>query len=294
MKQEMPVVKDEKKRFNMPTRDQITGWFGKKDVDMVPYWGIVAATCLYFVGMAFIAYNPSDSTIQEYQYLMTVMSGFVMLGFLYLAIAGFESMRRREMSDTVKIVVAVAISYVAMQTNNWTVIAIAYGFGFSLAHSACRSGDLDFTPMVAFNGAFVGLTAASFPNSNAYVFPVLMVVLFQIIELLRNKNYDSVIMAIPGLLVAIIGLALTTDPVLWVGLGALVSGVIVPTAIRNLYNKLENTDRKKSLGTMLKQCASPCKGWENQFKDVRISFDAALNTLAGSSVVIIVILMYFA
>lgn len=269
----------------LPSIDTSAAWLGKLDAVMVPFWGVVVAWLTYIVGTGFYNYGPTS--VPELTYQTNLFASLSSVAFVIVAVAFFESLRRNELSDTLKVVVAIAVNYLAMRFNGtWLLMALAYGFGFSLSHSASRHGKLDWTPLVAYNAAFIGLTTSFFNFAGtAVIFPVLVGMVVQAIEIFRARDYQAVRLAVPGLVVAGAGVVLSVNPVGWILVGAALSFIVVPTLVKLYHSKTGKH------GVWLKTSAQPCNGWDNGFKNLRVNFESAMLTLVASCVFAIAVLM---
>lgn len=151
---------------------------------------------------------------------------------------------------------------------------------------ACRHGELDFTPMVGYGVAYIGLASYHFGvDANTIALPVVLIAIYQAVELVRNRNYRSIVLALPGLAIAAFGILATFSPTYWVVAGIMVSFIVTPSLIKVLHLK------KKMGGKWLKQCGEPLSDWTNDLRHVRTSVDSALFTAVVSIVTIALMLV---
>lgn len=270
----------------LPARDKVATRLNKIDTILTPFYAVLMAWATYVIGTSFYRYGPTD--VVSLEYFTNLYAGLSLVAFAIVLVALFESVRRNEIGDMAKVIVAIAVNYAAMRFNGtWLLMVLAYGFGFSLAHSASRHGKLDWTPLVAYNAAFIGIATQIFGfTAVSVVWPVLMSVVFQAVEVFRNEDYRSVRLAVPGMVVAIAGLVLTMNPVAWILLGALVSFVIAPTAFKlyeSKHDKLQDT---------VKSCGTPCADFDNGMKNLRTNAEAAMLTLVSSCLFVILMVMF--
>lgn len=293
VQQEMPAVRESfdfsKWVSNLvnklPARNTVVARFNSLDLTLTPFYAVLMAWATYAVGINFLGYGPNS--IESLNYFINLYSGLSLISFAIVAVALFESVRRNEIGDMAKVAAAIVINYMVMRYNGtWLLMVLAYGFGFALAHSASRHGKLDWTPLVAFNGAFIGLATQFFGFAAAsIVWPVMVGVVFQAVEIFRTQDYRSVRLAVPGMIVSVLGLALTTNPIAWMLIGALVSFVIAPTMFKLYENK------HALLGETVLGCATPCTDFDNGMKNLRTNAEAAMLTLVSSSLFVIIMVM---
>lgn len=269
----------------LPARYKVVARFNSFDTMMTPFYGVLMAWATYAIGTSFYRYGPTDMV--SLNYFTNLYAGLSLLSFAIVIVALFESVRRNEIGDMAKVIAAIAINYVVMRYNGtWLMMVLAYGFGFSLSHSASRSGKLDWTPLVAYNAAFIGIATQIFGFAAAAIWPVMVGFVFQAVEVFRNQDYRSVRLAVPGMVIAVLGLVLTMNPVAWILLGALVSFVIAPTAFKlyeSKHDKLQDT---------VKSCATPCADFDNGMKNLRTNAEAAMLTLTSSGLFVILMIMF--
>lgn len=292
-KQEMPVVRESFNLINwvvaqvnkLPAIEKLATRLNKLDITLTPFYAVLMAYATYALGVNFYRFGPD--TVESLEYFVNLYAGLSLVSFAIVAVAFFESVRRNEISDTVKVIAAIAVNYVAMRYNGtWLIMVLAYGFGFALAHSASRHGKLDWTPLVAYNASFIGMATQIFGFAAASVFwPVLMGVIFQALEIFRNRDYRSVRLAVPGMAIAILGLVLTTNPVAWILTGAAISFIVAPTMFK-LYEQ-----KHELLGDTVKVCGTPCSDFDNGLKNLKTNAEAAMLTLVSSSLFVIVMVM---
>lgn len=294
-RQEMPAVREsfDLRKWvaaqidKLPALEKVSDRLNKLDKTLTPFYAVLMAWATYAIGVNFYRFGPDS--IESLEYFINLYAGLSFVAFAIVAVAFFESVRRNEISDTIKVVVAIAVNYAAMRFNGtWLIVVLAYGFGFALAHSASRHGKLDWTPVVAFNGAFIGLATQFFGFTAAsIVWPVLMSMVFQAVEVFRNRDYRSVRLAVPGMVIAILGLVLTMNPVMWILVGATVSFIVAPTLFK-LYEK-----KHELLSDTVKICGTPCSDFDNGMKNLKTNAEAAMLTLVSSSMFVIIAIMVF-
>jgi len=253
---------------------------------LTPLYGSVMAYLLYTLGMSFYsAYPTTDAGIF---YLTQIYTGFSLIAVVFLGLSFFESLRRNELGDTVRVIVAVILCFVATRVSgSYTIIAIAYGFGFAFVHGASRHGKLDWTPMVAFNAAYVWVAVSAFGASAvSVILPVMLTVVFEVAEVLRNRDYRAVRLALPGFAVALFGIVVTMSPTYWVIAGAVISFGVIPTVVRLVANS------RKEWADWLKTSESPCSEWQNGMKNLTVSLESAMLTLAASMLMLIAAVVF--
>lgn len=293
-RQEMPAVRESFDFGKMvtdlvsklPARDKVAARLNKIDAILTPFYAVLMAWATYVIGINFLRFGPTS--VESLTYFVNLYAGLSLVAFAIVLVALFESVRRNEIGDMAKVIAAIAINYVAMRYNGtWLMMVLAYGFGFALAHSASRSGKLDWTPLVAFNASFIGMATQIFGFAAAsVVWPVLVGVVFQAVEIFRNQDYRAVRLAVPGMVISVLGLVLTMNPIVWILVGALVSFVVAPTAFKlyeSKHAKLEDT---------VKSCATPCSDFDNGLKNLRTNAEAAMLTLVSSCLFIIIMVMF--
>lgn len=271
-----------------PSLADVQGWLVSFDGKFSHLYAPIAGAAMYFLGLAFTRFLPTaESSPVEFQYFGDVFNGFFLIAATIVGFSLFESLRRNEVKDTFKVLVAIAINYLAITAGgNMAVVSLAYLLGFAIVDEASRHGKLDFTPMVAFHGAFIGIAAHTFGwGGISLVWPVMAAVLYEVVEIFRNKDYQSVRLALPGLVIALVGVIFTMNPTSWVLAGAVVSFIVTPTLV-----KAYNLKTKKG-GSWLKTCNSPCEGWGNSAQHIRINFESVMLTLVGSTLIIVTMMM---
>lgn len=270
----------------LPARDKVVARFNSFDTMMTPFYGVLMAWATYAIGMNMYRFGPTD--VESLNYFINLYAGLSLISFAIVAVAFFESMRRNELGDTAKIIVAIAINYMVMRfSGTWGPMMVAYGLGFVLAHSASRHGKLDWTPLVAYNSAFIGLATNIFGISAASaVWPVFIGFVFQSVEIFRNEDYRAVRLAVPGMVIAVLGLVFTMNPVTWILLGGLVSLLIAPTIFKLGEGKSEK------LADTVKNCGIPLGDFENGIKNIRANTEAAMLTLSASCVFVILMVIF--
>lgn len=248
----------------------------------------IAGLMMYWIAINFVRFLPNaQSSVETLNYFVTVFAGFPLIAVAIVVLAGFESLRRNEMLDTVKVLIAIAINYLAITLGgNLTIVVIAYVFGYAIANEASRHGKTDFTPMVAYHGAFIGMIANTFGfGAITLIWPVLAAVVYELVEIARAKDFMSIRLALPGFIISMIGVIFTMNPTWWIVAGALVSFVVTPTVVKVIHLHF------KKYGSWLKTCENPLGSWENAFKHLKINFEAAMLTLVGSVLIVVLMLM---
>lgn len=265
----------------LPKWETVFEFVGTLDKMMIYYWGVAVALMMYVFGQSYVRFLPT--TPEQAVYHADVFSGFVLISLFAVALTLFDSLRRNELGDFVKMLVAIGVCFVAVKTTpDLTIIILAYGFGFSLAHSASRNGKLDWTPIVGFNAAYVAIAASAFGyTAVTIVVPVLMAVAFEVAEVLRFRNYRAIRLAVPGIAVSIVGIVVSMNPTLWILAGGIISFGVVPTIVR-----LHKDD-----SDWLRFSEQPCSGWQNGAKHLTVNFESAMLTLVTSLVVTILMLV---
>lgn len=265
----------------LPKSADVYAFVGKLDKMMIPFYGIATAVVMYVIGQLYVSHMPNSA--EQLVYQEAAFSGFVLISFAILALASFESLRRNELGDFVKMAIAISASYAATSlTDNWFVIVAVFGLGFSLVHQAARNGKLDWTPVVGYCAAYVGFASMAFSFGAAtVVVPVLFAVLFEVAEVLRFRNYRAIRLALPGIAVSLIGIILTMNPTFWILAGGIISFGVVPTVLRV----------RQADSDWLKFSEQPCSGWQNQVKHFTINIESAMLTLVTSLVVTILVIV---
>lgn len=265
----------------LPKSKTVFEFVGKIDKMMVYYWGVAVALMMYVIGQSYVRFLPT--TPEQTAYQTNVFSGFVLISLFAVALTLFDSLRRNELGDFAKMLVAIVVCFLAVRTTtNDTIIILAYGFGFSLVHSAARNGKLDWTPVVGFNAAYIAFAAMTFGFSAVtIVVPVLLAVAFEVAEVLRFRNYRAIRLAVPGIAVSIVGIMASMNPTLWILAGGIISFGVVPTIVR-----LHKAD-----SDWLRFSEQPCSGWQNGVKHLTVNFESAMLTLVTSLVVMVVMIV---
>lgn len=248
----------------------------------------IAGLMMYWIAINFIRYLPTQAGMEhKLDYFLTVFAGFPLIAVVIVVLAGFESLRRNEMLDTAKVLFAIFVNYLAITLGgNLMIVVLAYAFGYAVVNEASRHGKTDYTPMVAYHGAFIGLVASTFGfGAISLIWPVLVAVIFELVEINRSKDYMSMRLAVPGFIIALIGVVFMANPTWWIVAGAIVSFVVTPTVVKVIHLHF------KKYGSFLKTCETPLESWDNAFKHLKINFEAAMLTLVGSVLMVVLMLM---
>jgi hypothetical protein len=276
------------KIFNAKNVETAESWLNKADQFVAPVLPLFMYLGMAMLGFAFVRFLMVTELSQDVYY-KNLFAGMGFISLAIVALSFWDSMKRNEIPDTIWVVVAIALNYAAINFfGTWGWVQASYGIGFWLAHKASRNGKLDWTPLVAYNAAYIGLASHVFGSSAASVaLPVLMGVLYEVTEIVRTRNYQAVRLAYPGMAIALVGMFVTTNPIIWVLVGATVSFIGVPTAVK-LYHK-----KYSKGGSWLKSCAEPFKDCDNGLNYVRVNGEAAMLTLVTSTLMMIIMVIIF-
>jgi hypothetical protein len=262
-------------------------WLGKLDLMLIPFYAILLERLMGLIGERFVAYGAT--TIDELVYYDNLISGLVWISLIILALSFWDSLRRNEVKDTFWVVLAIVVNYLAITlVGSWSAVTFAYSIGYVVTYIASRHGKMDWTPIVAYNAAYIGMASFTFGVGAASIaLPVMVSVIFEVAEIIRNRDYRAVRLAYPGLVVALVGLIVTVNPVLWILTGAFISFIVTPTAVKVYHNT------KKKGGSWLKSSGEPFKDCDNGLKDLRINIEATMLTLVVSSFACILMIIVF-
>lgn len=273
-----------KNRFSLPSlpsRVQIFGFLNNLNDNLMWSYAVIVGI------LAFVLESQLSQVTAPMiaGYHQSLFSALFLVALVVTIIALFEAVRRNELSDSFWVIVAIVGTYIVA---NMDVVlgGLIYGLGFGLVYKAAMNGKPDFTPIVAYNSAMIGI--ASLVGANFIVLPIALALLFEVFELVRaNNSRQAIALAIPGMVVVVLGLFISVNPMIWVLLGVSLSIVVVPTALKLYHHKY------KKFGFWLKGSEEPCSSWPNNARFLRVNLEAAIITLVVAATIAAGMLIYY-